>query len=64
MKGKNNAFILAINKVLIPNDSILVNWRNDIGYSETRLGYAIIPVYCIGKNIKLEAIKKVIKLNL
>jgi hypothetical protein len=50
-----------MNKPFIPKHSILVSCSNIIGYSDTRLGYAAIPVYCIGKNIKFDEIKKLMK---
>ena len=53
-----------MNKPFIPKHSILFTNRNDIGYSETRLGQAAIPVYCIGKNSKFDEIKKLMKLSL
>ena len=53
-----------MNKPFIPKHSILVSFINDIGYSETRLGQAAIPVYCIGKNSKFDEIKKLMKLSL
>jgi len=43
---------------------MLVSCKNDIGYSEIRLGYAVIPVYCIGRNMKFDEIKNKMKLTL
>ena len=59
-----NKIIFIISKAFIPNDSILVSCSNIIGYSDIRLGYAAIPVYCIGKNIKFDEIKKLMKWTL
>ena len=62
--NKINKIIFIISKAFIPNDSILVSCSNIIGYSDIRLGYAAIPVYCIGKNIKFDEIKKLMKWTL